>query len=63
MLSVRHLQLRFYALTDPVEGEFNFYIVVWDVRAKKRSHETGQLFKTEERARVCFETYAIFSVN
>jgi hypothetical protein len=28
MLNIRHLQLRLYALTDPLEGEFNFYIVV-----------------------------------
>jgi hypothetical protein len=63
MLNIRHLQLRLYALTDPVEGEFNFYIVVWNVTENSRLHDSVQVFKTKDRARVRFDTYQVFNVN
>ena len=63
MLPVRGLQLRLYALTDPIEGEWNFYLIVWDVPANERLHESLEMFRDEKKALIRFETYRVFRVN
>ena len=63
MLPVRGLQLRLYAITDPIDGEWNFYIIVWSVPANKRIHESIQMFREEKEAMIRFENYRVFKVN
>ena len=63
MLPIRSLQLRLYALTDPIEREFNFYLIVWNVAVNGRLHESLEMFRDEKKALIRFETYRVFKVN